>query len=63
MLNDSNNLISLTGHSLLNDLFNKNGGKNSDVQRLYKHILPEYCFWKTEQFSRFLVKNAANKAL
>lgn len=22
------------------------------IWRLYKHILPEYCFWKTEQFFR-----------
>lgn len=38
MLNDSNNLISLTGHSLLNDLFNKNGGKNSTMYRDFINI-------------------------
>lgn len=38
MLNDSNNLISLTGHSLLNDLFNKNGGKNSMMYRDFINI-------------------------
>lgn len=61
MLNDSNNLISLTGHSLLNDLFNKNDGKNSTMYRDFINIFRQNTVFG--KLNSLVVKNAANKAL